>query len=104
MEFDFSLESDNEINQFLVVIIYDISDNRRRYRLSKCLKSYGIRVQKSAFECLLINKFYNRLIKDIEKLIIKEDYVRVYKLSLQADVRVYGQIGKLEPKNDIFIL
>ena len=33
------------------MICFDIVDNRVRYRVVKALKSHGIRVQKSVFEC-----------------------------------------------------
>lgn len=36
-----------------VVIAYDVSDNDRRARLAAILGGYGVRLQKSVFECLL---------------------------------------------------
>ena len=36
--------------RYIVLVIYDISENRRRARMVKCLERYGVRVQKSAFE------------------------------------------------------
>lgn len=35
------------------VVVYDISDDKRRRKLYKVLKSFGIRTQFSFFECLL---------------------------------------------------
>lgn len=35
----------------LVVVCFDISDDRIRYRVVKALLGYGVRVQKSVFEC-----------------------------------------------------
>jgi CRISPR-associated protein Cas2 len=35
----------------LYIICYDISDNRARYRVVKALQGYGVRIQKSVFEC-----------------------------------------------------
>ena len=35
--------------KYRVLIIYDITEDRPRVKLSKLLSSYGIRVQKSAF-------------------------------------------------------
>ena len=37
----------------LVLIVYDIPDNKRRTKLSKFLEGYGRRVQKSVFECFI---------------------------------------------------
>ncbi|HHP7244558.1 MAG TPA: CRISPR-associated endonuclease Cas2, partial [Elainellaceae cyanobacterium] len=37
----------------LVLVVYDIANNRRRQKLSKLLEGYGRRVQESVFECFL---------------------------------------------------
>lgn len=37
----------------LVLVIYDIPDDKRRNKLATFLEGYGRRVQKSAFECFL---------------------------------------------------
>lgn len=41
------------MNKKLYLIIYDITDNKRRRKVSKILEKYGIRIQFSAFECEL---------------------------------------------------
>ena len=33
------------------IVCYDISDDRARYRVVKALKGFGVRIQKSVFEC-----------------------------------------------------
>ena len=33
-----------------IVVAFDVSDDRKRYRLVRVLKNYGVRVQKSVFE------------------------------------------------------
>lgn len=33
------------------IVCYDISDDRTRYRVVKALKGFGVRVQKSVFQC-----------------------------------------------------
>ena len=42
------------ITEELTIVSYDVSDDRRRYRLVKVLEGYGVRVQKSIFECWLL--------------------------------------------------
>lgn len=37
----------------LVVVCYDVADDRRRQRLVRVLESFGQRVQESVFECWL---------------------------------------------------
>ena len=39
--------------KFIVLMIYDIVDNKRRNKMVKCLEAYGVRVQKSAFVAVL---------------------------------------------------
>ena len=50
----------------LVLVIYDISNDKKRRELVKYLQSYGGRVQRSAFECIMTKKLYKNLIKDIK--------------------------------------
>lgn len=43
-------------NKKLILVIYDIVDNKRRRKMVKFLEKYGLRVQKSAFEMILNSK------------------------------------------------
>jgi len=55
-----------------VIVCYDISSNKLRNQISKHLWKYGIRVQKSVFECEVENnKEYETLVKELEKLLKK---------------------------------
>ena len=45
--------------KFIVLMIYDIVDNKRRNKMVKCLEAYGVRVQKSAFEALLNRRHFD---------------------------------------------
>lgn len=92
-----------ERRKYLVVIIYDIVDNRRRVAFSKYLQGFGVRVQKSAFECILPDAKYKKLIKGIPQLIEKEDLVRVYKLTSNADIKVWGSVELVE-ETEVLIL
>ena len=72
------------------LICFDISDNRKRYRVVKELKGLSVRVQKSVFECadLKENHFID-LKKRIEKNIDPaEDSVRYYFLCRGCTPRV----------------
>ena len=55
--------------QYIVLIIYDIVDNKTRARMVKCLESFAIRVQKSAFEGILTEGQYQRLIRLSSRII-----------------------------------
>ncbi len=87
----------------LFVLIYDISDNRRRYKVAKLMESYGIRVQESAFECCLTAKKYTHLKSLIPKLIDTDDSVRIYPIMNLSDVVIWnGEISFL--KTDVIII
>ena len=54
------MEYDDE-RKYVVLVIYDISSNKQRVKVAKYLNSYGIRVQKSAFEARLGRKKYQQM-------------------------------------------
>lgn len=64
-----------------VVVVYDISDDRRRTKLHDTLEQYGSPVQYSVFECLLDDKSLARMKKAVLRVIRpKVDRVRYYYL------------------------
>ncbi|WP_293833514.1 CRISPR-associated endonuclease Cas2 [uncultured Phascolarctobacterium sp.] len=77
--------------QFIVLMIYDIVDNKRRNRMVKCLEAYGVRVQKSAFEALLTRRQYDKMLGESSLLIDEAvDSLRVYVLDDIIDVYTWG--------------
>jgi len=40
-----------------VLVIYDVSDNKKRRRIFRILNGCGTRVQESAFECIISEEF-----------------------------------------------
>ena len=75
----------------LVLIIYDIIDNKRRTKMVKLLESYGTRVQRSAFEALINRSQYSKIIEGIKKTISNEDNVRIYRLNSSNEVFLLGE-------------
>ncbi len=62
-----------------VVVSYDVVDDRKRTRISKALKNYGERVQKSVFECRIDDQQFIRMKKALESIMdMNEDSVRFY--------------------------
>jgi CRISPR-associated protein Cas2 len=63
----------------LVLVVYDIPDDRRRDRLATFLEGYGRRVQKSVFECFIslaeMKKLHNQVKRRVKPT---EDDVRFY--------------------------
>ena len=66
----------------LYVVIYDISDDKRRRRVFNLLDGYGQRVQFSAFECVLNDRKFEELRARLAKVVkMDEDSVRFYPIS-----------------------
>lgn len=69
------------MDQAFYLVVYDIVDNRKRYRLVETLKDYGFRVQKSVFECRLSKKQYREMRLKLEKIVdLKQDSLIIYPL------------------------
>lgn len=78
----------------LYVVIYDISDDRRRRRVFNLLEGYGRRVQFSAFECVLNDRKFEELRKRLAKVVrMDEDSVRFYPISKHTlgQVVIWGE-------------
>ncbi|WP_287129090.1 CRISPR-associated endonuclease Cas2 [Candidatus Cyanaurora vandensis] len=72
-----------------VIIAYDISNDRRRTRIHKTLKSYGTWTQFSLFECRLTEQDYIRLRQRLAKLLDPEtDAVRFYFVCASCEKKV----------------
>lgn len=81
-----------------VVISYDISNNRRRLKVSRLLENFGgARVQLSVFECHLEAAHWPRLQKRLQQLIKNdEDSVRFYVLCENCQGRI-TYLGLAQP-------
>jgi CRISPR-associated protein Cas2 len=90
----------------MIVVSYDIPDDRRRTRLAHALKDFGKRVQYSVFECRLKDDQLDRLRTRIEALIdTKEDRVRLYRLCQDCTAKVEIQgTGELTSDPDVYLL
>lgn len=87
-----------------VLIIYDIVDNKRRNAFAKKMNGYGFRVQKSAFEAMIPENLYQRLLADIPKMIDKAmDNVRIYKIRGEGEVTLFGDSRKITDDEVIII-
>ncbi|NJN91550.1 MAG: CRISPR-associated endonuclease Cas2 [Leptolyngbyaceae cyanobacterium RM2_2_4] len=69
----------------LVLIVYDIPDNKRRTKLATFLKGYGRRVQRSVFECFIsldeMKKLHQKVVTRVKP---HEDNVRFYWIPADA--------------------
>lgn len=90
--------------KLFVLIIYDIIDNKRRTRFAKEMCGYGFRVQKSAFEALIEDNLFAKLLKEIPLLINdEEDSIRVYRMTGYGEVDLFGVNQRIEAE-DVMIV
>jgi CRISPR-associated protein Cas2 len=74
--------------QFLL-IVYDISNDKRRTKLHNVLLDFGTPVQYSVFECHTVAKSMARLKKAVRKIIRpKKDNVRYYFLCATCEQKI----------------
>jgi len=83
-----SKETHERMPALLVVVCYDIPDDRRRVRLHKLLKNYGEPVQYSVFECALGRGEFDFLKSDVAQVIKREDNVRYYRLCAACEAKL----------------
>ncbi len=87
-----------------LLIIYDIVSNKRRVAFAKKMNGYGFRVQKSAFEALVAENLYRKLLSEIPGMIDKEeDSVRIYKFRGYGEVNLFGTNHSVEEEEVIII-
>ena len=90
----------------LVLVVYDIPDNKRRNKLATFLEGYGRRVQWSVFECYLSLAEMRALHAAVEKRVVpEEDNVRFYWVPADAAARTLTIGSDLpEPPPDALII
>ncbi len=78
----------------MLLVVYDIQNDKIRTRFAKCLKAYGRRVQYSVFEIKNSPRILNNLCTDIEvkfeRLFKQGDSVLIYNIGDTNCVAKYG--------------
>ena len=82
-----------------LVIVYDISDNKRRRLLSDLLEGWAKRVNRSVFECLIDSQTKLKKLKaNIAHIVdAKQDSVRLYVLCLTCIEKSEGLCDEPHP-------
>ncbi len=90
----------------LVLIVYDIPDNKRRQKLATFLEGYGRRVQKSVFECFISLAEMKQLHAQVSQRVKStEDNVRFYWIAADAVPRTLTIGSSLpEPPPRLYII
>lgn len=78
----------------MVIISYDIADNKKRARFSKYIQRFGCRLQYSVYQIDNSEKILNNIITDINNKFMKEfdqsDSVYIFKLSSSCKTYKFG--------------
>ncbi|MBK6915006.1 MAG: CRISPR-associated endonuclease Cas2 [Ignavibacteriales bacterium] len=77
------------------LIVYDIADDKQRNSISKLLEIYGVRVQRSVFECNLNEVLYKELLDKLQDLSTEDVDMRIYPLCKECFAKVMG-IGEVK--------
>lgn len=86
-----------------VLVMYDISDNKRRTKLAKLLLGYGVRIQKSVFQCELTSDKYNKMCRQIRPHIHEEDALNIFKLNKMVTTISYGTTLESHRQSHYFV-
>jgi CRISPR-associated protein Cas2 len=82
----------------LVLVVYDVPDDKRRLHLANFLEGYGRRVQESVFECFLDLEEMQLLYEKAQKQVkLSEDNIRFYWIPADALARTLT-IGSEPPQ------
>ncbi len=89
----------------LIIVSYDIEDDRTRTRLAKKLKDFGPRVQYSVFEGDVSPEELTRLRSLLNKVkLTKSDSIRLYQICAMCagKITIWGQ-GEVTRDRDFYI-
>lgn len=78
----------------MLIVSYDISDNKLRTKFSKFLSRFGYRLQYSVFKVKNSQRLRNNIMAEIEgkysKKFSETDSVILFSMSKQCQIRFYG--------------
>ena len=90
----------------MIIISYDISNDKLRTRFSKYLCKYGHRMQYSVFQIENSERILNNIVQDIENKYSKKfnqsDSVYIFVMDSRTEIKRYGY-AKNEEKEIIVI-
>jgi CRISPR-associated endoribonuclease cas2 len=96
----------NQIGGIMVIVSYDISNDKLRTKFAKYLSRFGHRLQYSVFEIDNSERIVDNIVNDLknkyEKSFSQEDSVIIFKLSSSCEVLRFGY-AKNDEKDFIII-
>jgi CRISPR-associated protein Cas2 len=88
------------------VAVYDVTDDAERTHVAKVIEGFGVRVQKSAFECCLTKGARATLERKLAALELKTGFVFLYRLDAKAKRIALGAVpaNPLDDANYAFVV
>lgn len=78
----------------MVIISYDISDDKKRARFAKFIKKFGYRLQYSVYEIVNSDKILDNIISEIKNNFSKKfddsDSVYIFKINSSSMIEKFG--------------
>lgn len=78
----------------MILISYDISNNKKRTKFSKYLSKFGYRLQYSVFKIENSERILKNIIFDLNNIFLKtfdqSDSVYIFKMSASCDIMKFG--------------
>ncbi len=102
-DYFFDVEERQQDHKVFVLIIYDIVENKSRLKLAKYLQGFGFRIQKSAFEAVLTENVYRKMLAGLERYASGEDSIRVYKIIGKGQVLNFGMKKETQSEDVVII-
>ena len=79
----------------MVVICYDIKDDKVLRKVAKFLEERGIRAQRSFFELDINFKKGKSLLKELKKIIEEDDKVFLFEIKNKEDIQASTSIERI---------
>lgn len=90
----------------MIIISYDISNNKKRAKFCKYIQKFGHRLQYSVYEIENSERILNNIITDLNNKYVKQfdqcDSVYIFHMSPSCKITKYGYAKNEE--NDLIIL
>lgn len=91
----------------LHIIAYDTTSDKRRRQIVKCLEKYGVRINKSVFECMLTKKQIAAITAELEKISnMRYDSIAIYPICAECylKTRYIPEYKRVMPEDKTIVL
>ena len=97
--------ADEEFKNMLKIVAYDICDSKRLKKVAKTCELYGIRIEKSVFECELAEELFDQFWLELCDIIDEtEDSIVAYRIN-KADAHDIMSMGRIKrPRKRLYYI